>query len=104
MTPLHWAVQNGHTEMVELLLQNGAHVNLKNKFELTPQDIAYQINKLEIVELLQAYEGDRQGLPQDSDIQSADEINDVVEIDEDSNQEDEIGMKKFLSIGEILND
>lgn len=92
MTPLHWAVQNGHTAMVELLLRNGAHVNVKNKFDLTPQDIAYQINKLEIVELLQAYEEDGQGLRQDlvnPVIQNADGINDV-EIEEDSDPE--IGM------------
>lgn len=93
MTPLHWAVQNGHTAMVELLLRNGAHINIKNKFELTPQDIAYQINKLEIVELLQAYEGGGQELQQNLNpvIQTADGITDIVEIEEDSNQE-EIGM------------
>lgn len=93
MTPLHWAVQNGHTALVELLLRNGAHVNVRNKFDLSPQDIAYQINKLEIVELLQAYEGDGQGFCQDlvnPVIQNADGINDVMEIEEDSDPETEI--------------
>lgn len=53
MTPLHWAVQNGHTAVVELLVRHGAHTDVKNKFDLTPHDIAVQINKLEIAELLQ---------------------------------------------------
>ncbi|ERL92223.1 hypothetical protein D910_09542, partial [Dendroctonus ponderosae] len=53
MTPLHWAVQNGHTAVVELLLRNGADISTKNKFDLTPQDIALQIDNMEMVELLQ---------------------------------------------------
>jgi len=104
MTPLHWAVQNGHTALVELLLRNGAHVNVRNKFDLSPQDIAYQINKLEIVELLQAYEGDGQGFCQDlvnPVIQNADGINDVMEIEEDSDPETEIGMTRVLFLDHI---
>lgn len=54
MTPLHWAVQNGHKMVAELLLKNGAEVKVSNKFSISPQDTARQINKWEILELLQS--------------------------------------------------
>ena len=31
-TPLHWAAGGGHKEIVELLVNNGADVNAKNKW------------------------------------------------------------------------
>ena len=31
MTPLHWASQNGHPEVVKILLQSQADVNVKSK-------------------------------------------------------------------------
>ena len=27
---MHWAAERGHTEMAQLLLQNGAHINAEN--------------------------------------------------------------------------
>ena len=30
-TPLHYASCNGHSEVVQLLLSHGAHVNVKHK-------------------------------------------------------------------------
>jgi hypothetical protein len=35
-TPLHWAVENGHIEIIRLLLQNGADVNAKSRIGMTP--------------------------------------------------------------------
>ena len=40
MTPLHYAVGEGHTKVVELLIANGADVNAKNNWNGTPLDIA----------------------------------------------------------------
>lgn len=52
MTPLHWAAQNGHAEIVSLLIRYGATTNLANKFELTPSDIALQIKRADIIEVI----------------------------------------------------
>ena len=40
MTPLHRASQNGHEEMVELLIENGADVNAMTDSGETPLDWA----------------------------------------------------------------
>lgn len=52
MTPLHWAAQNGHYEIAKLLLKYGAAVDVRNKFDLSPTDIAAQINRKDIVDLI----------------------------------------------------
>lgn len=52
MTPLHWAAQNGHIEIASLLVRQGAHTNIVNKFDLTPVDIAIQCNRHDIVEII----------------------------------------------------
>jgi cytohesin len=39
-TPLHFAVVNGHKEIVELLIDNDADVNAKDELEETPLDFA----------------------------------------------------------------
>ena len=31
MTPLHWASQNGHSEVAKILLQSQANMNVKSK-------------------------------------------------------------------------
>ena len=53
MTPLHWAVQRGFEDSVEVLLRYGADVSLENKFGKTPFDIATGKNRTDIIELLQ---------------------------------------------------
>ena len=53
-TPLHYAVKNSLTEIVELLLSKNASVNLKNKSGQTPLDVAIQQNHKDIVRLLVA--------------------------------------------------
>ena len=53
MTPLHWAVQRGYEDSVEVLLRYGADVGLENKFGKTPFDIATGKNRTDIIELLQ---------------------------------------------------
>ncbi|CAK9292875.1 unnamed protein product, partial [Gordionus sp. m RMFG-2023] len=40
MTPLHWAVESGELDIVELLLKSGAWPSARNKFDKTPMDIA----------------------------------------------------------------
>lgn len=52
MTPLHWAVQNCHIRVIEILLKNSAQTDVVNKFGLTPADIALQLNRLDLLELL----------------------------------------------------
>jgi len=38
-TSLHYAVQKGHTETVQLLVDRGAEVTLKNNLEKTPLEV-----------------------------------------------------------------
>lgn len=58
-TPLHWAVNSGHKNMIELLLANNADVNAKAKnTDWTPLDIAAQGGHAEIAELLIANRAD----------------------------------------------
>lgn len=52
MTPLHWAVQNGHAEAVAALIDSGAKIELTNKFQLTPLDIAIQIKRDDIIQII----------------------------------------------------
>lgn len=53
MTPLHWAAQNGHIDVVEILLRNGANSDLVNKFDKNPGNIAIEINRLDILQSIQ---------------------------------------------------
>lgn len=53
MTPLHWACQNGHEDCVQLLLQYGADRHAMNKFDKTPEAIAFDINRMDIIQMLQ---------------------------------------------------
>ena len=53
MTPLHWAVQRGHDECVEVLLRYGADVEIENKFGKGPMEIASGQNRHDTCELLQ---------------------------------------------------
>ncbi|KUL85866.1 hypothetical protein ZTR_07323 [Talaromyces verruculosus] len=51
-TPLYWAVNNGHREMVELLLEHGARVNFKDRSMLTALHIAVIGQNRDIVRVL----------------------------------------------------
>ena len=49
---LHDAADNGREEIVKLLIENGADVNIKNHRKETPLDVAAQMYRIEIVEIL----------------------------------------------------
>ncbi|KAF6841878.1 ankyrin repeat protein, partial [Colletotrichum musicola] len=50
--PLHLAVRNGHTDMVALLIEKGAEVNVKGSFGDTPLHLAAKKGHTDIVALL----------------------------------------------------
>jgi len=47
-TSLHWAARNGHAEIINTLLENGANAFLKDKNDKTPRDLSsnYSIKRL----------------------------------------------------------
>ena len=53
MTPLHWAVERGCTQTVELLLKHGANTNIESKFDKTALEIASENGRPDIFEILQ---------------------------------------------------
>jgi len=57
-TPLHWAAQQGHKDVAELLLASGAQVNARNKYGDTPLHFAATAGSKEVVELLLAHGAD----------------------------------------------
>ena len=57
MTPLHWAEQEGHKDMAELLLANKAEVNAKDKNGWTPLHYAAAYGYTEASELLRQQGG-----------------------------------------------
>ena len=56
MTPLHYAVANGHKEVIELLLV-AAGVNVKTGNGLTPLDLAESKGDKEIIDILRKHGG-----------------------------------------------
>jgi pectate lyase len=52
-TALHYASEKGHQDVAELLIANGANVNIKNDDGQTPLDIAVRRGRKDIVKLLQ---------------------------------------------------
>ncbi|KAH6608120.1 hypothetical protein Trco_004433 [Trichoderma cornu-damae] len=51
-TPLSWAVNRGHRDMVELLLDHGARVNVKDRSDLTALHVAVTGQHKDIVSVL----------------------------------------------------
>ncbi|PAA94850.1 hypothetical protein BOX15_Mlig019356g1 [Macrostomum lignano] len=51
-SPLHVACKNGHVDIVELLLENGADAEAKNEDEETPMHLAAQAGHLQVVRRL----------------------------------------------------
>jgi hypothetical protein len=54
-TALHVAAANGCTKVVELLLRNGAMVDIKDKYGSTPLSVATAKNHTEIVNILETF-------------------------------------------------
>ncbi|XP_020288060.1 ankyrin-1-like, partial [Pseudomyrmex gracilis] len=54
-TPLHFAVINGDIEIVKMLLDRSANINIGNQFGRTPLHNAMENKKIEIAELLLDY-------------------------------------------------
>lgn len=53
MTPLHWAVQKRHKNIVEMLLKHNANPNFVSKFGKTPIIIAHETGQLDILKMLE---------------------------------------------------
>ena len=56
-TPLHYEAANGHTEIAELLLANGADVNAKDIWDKTPLDVAIGRKHPETIDHLRKHGG-----------------------------------------------
>lgn len=53
MTPLHWAVEREHAEVMLVLLEHGADPNSTSKFSKTPITLALEHDRLDLVDMLQ---------------------------------------------------
>jgi len=51
-TPLYYSLYNGYDEMVKLLIENGADVNIQDDYGKTPLQLAVEYNNDEMVKLL----------------------------------------------------
>jgi len=56
-TPLHFAADEGHKEIAELLIAKGADVNVKTEDGLTPLDRAIKYQRTETADLLRKHGG-----------------------------------------------
>ena len=57
-TPLHLASQEGHTDMVSLLLEHNGDVNFRAKNGLTPMHLAAQEDHVPVAEILVKYDAE----------------------------------------------
>lgn len=53
MTPLHWAVDKQHVDVVMTLLKFSARIDLESRFFMTPLDIAQEGGRPDMLEMLQ---------------------------------------------------
>lgn len=53
MTPLHWAVENRHPKIVEMLLDCNADPTVVSKFCKTPLTIAYETEQFEVIKKIE---------------------------------------------------
>jgi uncharacterized protein len=51
-TSLHWAAENGRTEVVRLLLERGADAHVRDEDGDTPSELGSQRGHHEVVEML----------------------------------------------------
>jgi ankyrin repeat protein len=51
-TPLHWACQNGHTNVVKFLLSTKINVNALNMYNYSPLDSANDRKNMDILQML----------------------------------------------------
>lgn len=54
-TPLHWAVEEDHPNLVSLLLKHGADPDVKSKCGETPISMAQELEFDDMVEMMTAY-------------------------------------------------
>ena len=61
LTPLHYAANSGHNDIVELLIERGANVNATDSGKGgTPLDYAYWGDQEEVIETLNAHNAQRE--------------------------------------------
>lgn len=53
MTPLHWAVEHEHVDVMHILLDHGADTGATSKFHKTPISLALEHDRLDLVDILQ---------------------------------------------------
>lgn len=54
MSPLHWAVEKGHDNIAELLIENGANPHIQSKFLKSPYSIAREKNNEFVLNLIES--------------------------------------------------
>lgn len=54
-TPLHWAVEEDHPDIVKLLLKNGADPYAESKVGETPLTMALQLHQMDLFRMMSTY-------------------------------------------------